>query len=101
MVFFVLLFCTKCVLTLLLFIFFHQNIENLEGQIADALTDRNKAAETISKLQVRLLLFMVSYLFNSVSEFKEKLHIMSYDLVFFYLHILHVITHHSKGSHLA
>lgn len=31
----------------------HQkNIENLEGQIADALTDRNKAAETISKLQV-------------------------------------------------
>lgn len=96
MVFFVLLFCTKGVLTLLLFIFFHQNIENLEGQIADALTDRNKAAETISKLQVRLLLFMVSYLFNSVSEFKEKLHIMSYDL-----HILHVITHHSKGSHLA
>jgi hypothetical protein len=78
MVFFVLLFCTKRVLTLLLSIFFHQNIENLEGQIADALTDRNKAAETISKLQVRLLLFMVSYLFNSVSEFKEKLHIMSY-----------------------
>lgn len=96
MFFFVLLFCTKCVLTLLLFIFFHQNIENLEGQIADALTDRNKAAETISKLQVRLLLFMVSYSFNSVSEFKEKLHIMSYDL-----HILHVITHHSKGSHVA
>ncbi|KAJ6413371.1 hypothetical protein OIU84_006214 [Salix udensis] len=31
----------------------HQkNIENLEGQIADALADRNKAAETISKLQV-------------------------------------------------
>ncbi|CAK7355522.1 unnamed protein product [Dovyalis caffra] len=31
----------------------HQkNIENLEGQIADVLADRNKAAETISQLQV-------------------------------------------------
>ena len=46
----------KVRLNFTLFIFFHQNIQNLEGQIADALADRNKAAETISKLQVRLLL---------------------------------------------
>ncbi|GAB4848395.1 hypothetical protein Ancab_003090 [Ancistrocladus abbreviatus] len=33
----------------------HQKqLENLEGQLADAITDRNKAAETISSLQVLL-----------------------------------------------
>lgn len=33
--------------------FFFQNLESLEAQLADASSERNKATETISSLQVR------------------------------------------------
>lgn len=35
-------------------ILFPQQLESLEAQLADALSDRTKAAETISSLQVKL-----------------------------------------------
>lgn len=35
-----------------LYFFFFQNLESLEAQLADASSERNKATETISSLQV-------------------------------------------------
>lgn len=43
---------------------FPQNLESLEAQLADALSDRSKATETISSLQVRT--------FYKILKLKEK-----------------------------
>lgn len=40
---------------------FLQNLESLEAQLADALSDRNKATETISSLQVRIFLDVIPF----------------------------------------
>lgn len=45
---------TQKEINVLYFVFvFFQQIESFEAQLADALADRSKAAETISSLQVR------------------------------------------------
>lgn len=47
--------CARCsALTSELSLFF-QNLESLEAQLADALSDRSKATETISSLQVKVI----------------------------------------------
>lgn len=43
-----------------------QNIESLEAQIADSVSDRNKATETISSLQVKISFMLLQWLENPV-----------------------------------
>jgi hypothetical protein len=45
---------------------FFQNLESFEAQLADALSDRNKATETISSLQVRVIHMRFILLFSLV-----------------------------------
>jgi hypothetical protein len=45
---------------------FFQNLESFEAQLADALSDRNKATETISSLQVRVIHLRFILLFSLV-----------------------------------